>query len=158
MRFLFGKYRYSIDSKGRVSVPQRFREVLKNGDDRTLVLLEGFEGCLFCYPPDVFEQILHLLSQEAKDFDNEDVRELLRWMAAHGSEVEMDGQGRIQLTDDQRAVGKLEREALLVGVGNRIEIWSPEEFNRRPNKSNGAGLAEGVLRKLDVTLKRGDES
>lgn len=143
MRFLFGKYAHTLDAKGRVSIPQRFRESLITGDSRRVSLLQGFEGCLFCYAADELEKILERLSKQA--FDSQQVRELLRWLSSAGSMVDIDAQGRIQLTEEQRAMAGLEKEVLLVGTGSRIELWSPERFLSRPNKSDGAALAEGVL-------------
>lgn len=158
MRFLFGKFKHAIDAKGRVSVPQRFRMVLAELGEKSLVILEGFEGCLFCYPPSVFAKILTQLSSGEQDFQSEDVRELLRYLAANGSEVDMDGQGRVPLTEAQRSAASLNREAYMVGVGNRIEIWSPKEFDNRPKKATGSSLAEGLLRKLDLALDKGRDS
>lgn len=146
MRFLFGKYAHTIDSKGRVSIPLRFRESLVDGDSRRVSILGGFEGCLFCYASDELEKILGRLSDQS--FDSKQVRELLRWLSSTGSVVDIDAQGRVQLTEEQRAVAELEKEALLVGTGNRIELWSPVRFASRPNKADGAALAEGVLQDL----------
>ncbi len=143
MRYLFGTYQHTIDPKGRLAIPQRLRDRLIDGDRRTLTILEGFEGCLFCYASREFEKILDQLHEQS--FDNQEIRELLRWLSAHGSEVDMDAQGRIALTEEQRRVAGLSREGLLIGAGVRLEIWSPERFAARPNKSNGASLAEGVL-------------
>jgi MraZ protein len=146
MRFLFGKYAHTLDSKGRVAIPLRFRETLINDDSRRVTLLQGFEGCIFCYGADELEKILARLSTQA--FDRKEIRELLRWLSSAGSVVDIDAQGRIQLNEEQRAVAGLQKEVLLIGAGSRIEIWSPERFESRPNKSDGAALAEGVLHNL----------
>lgn len=143
MRFLFGRYQHAVDGKGRISIPQKFRDVFVMGASRRITVLEGFEGCLFAYPTPHFERILeHLMSQE---FDRAKIRELLRRLSARGSEVDMDAQGRIQLSDEQRRAASLDRDALVIGVGRRIEIWSPEVFDTRPNQSDVSELAEGVL-------------
>ncbi len=143
---LFGKFRHVIDAKGRIAIPLRLRDRLIVDGSRWLVILGGFEGCLFCYPMHQFRLIMEQLGRQS--FDHAHTRELLRWLSAYGSEVEIDAQGRVQLTEEQRQIAGLEHEALLLGVGARLEVWSPERFENRPNKTDGAALAEGVLHTL----------
>lgn len=143
MRYLFGKHRHSLDAKGRVAIPRGFRDRLTGPDSRTLVLMEGFEGCLFCYPAHEFETILDRLHEES--FASEEIRELLRWFSEKGSEVDMDGQGRIAVNAEQREAAGLTKDVLLVGAMTRVELWSPERFENRPRKSDAAELAERVL-------------
>ncbi len=143
MAYLFGKFKHTIDAKGRLSIPHRLRDQLIIDDSRQLVVLGGFEGCLFCYHAAHFKHILDTLGQQS--FDRADTRELLRCLSEYGSQVDMDAQGRIPLTEEQRDIAGLSTTCLLLGVGSRIEIWSPERFEDRPNRADGAALAEGVL-------------
>jgi len=124
-----------------LSIPQRIRERLLEEDSRVRIFV-GFERCLFCYPSIEVDRLLEHL--DGQDFDQATVRETLRWLSEYGSEVEIDGQGRIPLTEDQRREAGLTREVVLIGAGRRVELWSPERFATRPNKSDGS-FAEGVL-------------
>jgi MraZ protein len=143
VRYLFGKHRHSLDAKGRVAIPRGFRDRLTSPDSQTLVLMEGFEGCLFCYPAHEFEGILDRLQQHS--FASVEIRELLRWFSEKGSEVEMDGQGRIAINPEQREAAGLTKDVLLVGAMNRLELWSPPRFENRPRKSDVSELAERAL-------------
>jgi MraZ protein len=149
MQVLFGKYRHAVDSKGRISIPLRLRDRFIIDGSRRLALLEGFEGCLYCYPWNEFRRILERLSRLA--FDRTDARKLLRWLSKHGTEIELDSQGRIQLSDEQRKAAGIEGDALLVGVGSRLEIWADDRFSAATRKTDGASLAEGILSDLPTT-------
>jgi MraZ protein len=151
MVYLFGTYKHAVDSKGRVSLPKRFQKNLTDPDSTTLTVLEGFDGCLACYPTTVFQKVLSRLTQTV--MEDKETRELLRYLASRGSEIETDAQGRIQLSDEQRAVAGLDREALLLGLGKRIEIWSPERFERRPHQENSSALAERVFARVESEIE-----
>jgi MraZ protein len=142
VKYLFGRFDHTIDPKGRLAIPQRIRERLLEVDSRVRVFV-GFEGCLFCYPSSEVDRILEQL--DGQDFDQSSIREVLRWLSEYGSDVEIDAQGRIPLTEDQRREAGLGREVVLIGAGRRLEFWSPERFSKRPNKADGATFAEGIL-------------
>jgi len=143
VRYLFGKHRHSLDAKGRVAIPRGFRDRLTSPDSKPRVRREGFAGCRFCSPAHEFESILDRLHEES--FASEEIRELLRWFSEKGSEVDMDGQGRIAVNAEQRAAAGLSKDVLLVGAMTRLELWSPDRFENRPRKSDAADLAERVL-------------
>ena len=117
-----GQYNHTIDTKGRLIVPSKFRERL--GDE--FVVSKGMDGCLFVYANEdwsAFEQKLTSLP-----LINKEARKFARFFLAGASQVEVDKQGRILIASNLREFAGLDKEVVLVGVGSRIEIWSLENW------------------------------
>lgn len=113
-----GEYNHSIDAKGRVIVPSKFREEL--GEE--FVVTKGLDGCLFVFPMEewkAFEEKLHSLPVA-----NKDARKFARFFLAGAASMEFDKQGRALIPGVLREFAKLEKDVCLVGVSNRVEIWS----------------------------------
>lgn len=111
------EYNHTIDAKGRLTVPAKFREEL--GD--TFILTKGFDECLLAYPKcewTLFEEKLLQLPQ-----NNKNARSLIRHFMAGAVECEIDKQGRILIPQVLRDFAKLSKDVLLVGVGTKVEIW-----------------------------------
>ena len=118
-----GEYTHSIDIKGRVIVPAKFRDDL----GEHFVVTKGLDGCLFVYDNKewaAFEEKLKTLP-----LTNKEARAFVRFFLAGAATVEVDKQGRILLPNVLREFAKLDKEAVLVGVGSRVEIWSKECWN-----------------------------
>lgn len=116
MMFL-GEHQHTLDAKGRVSLPAKFRSQMAG----PVVVSEGFDQCLYVYPVAEFEKLVEkLLSRE--DFDPK-VRRVRRHFTSTAVEVELDSAGRITLSSDLRDHAHLTKEVLVSGNGNRIEIW-----------------------------------
>lgn len=121
-----GRYEHSIDTKGRTSVPVRFREAVVAQGDSRLVLTSGLDRCLVAYPMSewlAFEKRLSELPQ----FDA-DVVMLKRIYVSGAVECELDKVGRILIPSALRKHAKLAREALWAGMGGYIELWAKESF------------------------------
>ena len=117
-----GEYNHTIDAKGRVIVPSKFRETL--GDE--FVVTKGLDGCLFVYDNNewaAFEEKLKSLP-----ITNKDARQFVRFFLAGAASVEVDKQGRILLPGSLREFAELIKDVVLIGVGSRIEIWSKERW------------------------------
>ena len=117
-----GEYNHTIDAKGRLIIPSRFREVL--GDE--FVVTKGMDGCLFVFDnPEwqAFEEKLHKLPMIDKG-----ARQFTRFFLAGAASVEVDKQGRILLPADLREFAGITKDAVLVGVGSRVEIWSKDRW------------------------------
>ena len=111
-----GEYNHTIDAKGRLIIPSRFREVL--GDE--FVVTKGMDGCLFVFDnPEwqAFEEKLHKLPMIDKG-----ARQFTRFFLAGAASVEVDKQGRILLPAVLREFAGITKDAVLVGVGSRVEI------------------------------------
>ncbi len=127
-KFMFmGEYNHTIDAKGRLIVPAKFREAL--GDE--FVVTKGLDGCLFVYSNsewNAFEEKLRTLP-----LTNKNARQFTRFFLAGAAACEVDKQGRILLPQVLREFAKLEKDVVLVGVASRIEIWSKEVWEESVN-------------------------
>ncbi len=117
-----GEYNHTVDAKGRLIVPSKFREQL--GEE--FVVTKGLDGCLFAYENSewkALEEKLHTLP-----LTNANARKFSRFFLAGATVCEVDKQGRILLPSVLRDFAKIDKDAVLVGVGSRIEIWSRENW------------------------------
>ncbi|MCI8806042.1 MAG: division/cell wall cluster transcriptional repressor MraZ [Clostridiales bacterium] len=133
-----GEYQHNIDSKGRLIVPAKFRE----GLGTVFVITKGLDNCLFVYTNDewkVFEEKIKKLP-----LTNKDVRKFVRFFFSGAIECETDNQGRVMIPQNLREYAGIKKEVISIGVSNRIEIWSKEnwvEYNDEENFIDGQ-LAE----------------
>ncbi len=114
-----GEYHYALDEKGRVVLPRKFRRALGNA----VVVTRGLDECVFVYSPQEwgrFEKKLRGLSINKRDF--------VRFMLASAEDVALDRQGRMTLPAHLRQYAKIDREAVVVGVINRLEVWGKENW------------------------------
>ena len=113
-----GEYNHTIDAKGRLIVPAKFREIL--GDN--FIVTKGLDGCLFVYPNDEWTRFEEKL--KSLPLTNKNARQFTRFFLAGAAACEVDKQGRILLPQVLREFASLEKDVVLVGVASRIEIWS----------------------------------
>ena len=131
-----GEYNHTIDTKGRLIIPAKFREQL--GDE--FVVTKGLDGCLFVYDNEewhAFEETLKTLPITSKD-----ARQFARFFLAGAAVVEVDKQGRILLPASLREFAGLEKDTVLAGVASRIEVWSKERWNGEATFEDMDGIAE----------------
>ena len=117
-----GEYNHSVDAKGRMIVPSKFREQLGN----EFVVTKGLDGCLFVYSHEEWQRIEESLRE--KPLTSKDARKFMRFFFAGAANCEVDKQGRILLPSVLREFAGLEKEVVLVGVASRVEIWSKEKW------------------------------
>ncbi|MGF7046146.1 MraZ protein [Paenibacillus sp. DS2015] len=118
-----GEYQHSIDDKGRIIIPVKFRDLLGT----SFVVTRGLDQCLFAYPKEewaVMEQKLKSLSLMKSD-----ARAFTRFFFSGATECEWDKQGRVNLPGNLREYAKLEKDCIVLGVSNRMEIWSKNMWN-----------------------------
>lgn len=133
-----GEYNHTVDAKGRLIVPSKFREQL--GDE--FVVTKGLDGCLFVYENTewkVLEEKLHTLP-----LTNANARKFSRFFLAGATSCEVDKQGRILLPQILRDFAGIEKEAVLVGVGSRIEIWARERWLEANSYEDMEEIAENM--------------
>lgn len=139
-----GQFQHSLDSKGRLIIPSKFREIL----DSSFVLTKGLDKCLFVYPKNEWS----LLEQKLKalPFTQKDARAFIRFFFAGAVETETDKQGRILIPPHLREHAQIERDVVIIGVSNRAEIWSQELWDEY---SDEAALAyEEIAEKIDLGI------
>lgn len=126
-----GEYNHTIDAKGRLIVPVKFREIL--GDN--FIVTKGLDGCLFVYPNDEWIRFEEKL--KGLPLTNKNARQFTRFFLAGAAACEVDKQGRILLPQVLREFASLEKDVVLVGVASRIEIWSRERWDESMNTYDG---------------------
>lgn len=130
-----GEFNHSIDSKGRIIIPSKFREAL--GDEFVITL--GLDGCLFAYPNDEWQAFVEKLKTLP---GTKDARQLQRYFMAGAAACEADKQGRILIPSKLRENAALDKDIVFVGVLNKIEIWSKERWELNNNYDNVDAIAE----------------
>lgn len=118
MKF-FGTYYHNLDAKGRLVVPARFRETLK--EMKTLYILQGFEGSISVYPQSAYEKELAYL--ESLNFKDINARAYVRTMYASIEELDVDNAGRITLNVRIQKKYGINSSVTVIGVGDHLEIW-----------------------------------
>ncbi len=127
----FGEYRHSLDTKGRLIIPARVREGL--GD--RFIITRGLDQCLFVFPPAELKEIERKL-KGAPSTTSKDSRFFMRMLFSGAGEVEPDKQGRILIPQNLREFSRLEKEAVIIGVSNRVEIWAEEVWDDYTGKED----------------------
>ncbi len=120
---LIGEYHHSIDEKGRLIIPSKFREDIGN----SFVVTRGLDGCLFVYSLIEWEKIVSKLKK--LPFTKKDARIFMRFLLAGATVCEFDKQGRINLVNSLIEYADLKKECVIIGVNDRLEIWSLDKFD-----------------------------
>lgn len=118
-----GEYRHNLDSKGRLIIPAKFREQI----GQTVVFTRGMEGCIFGYPLSEWQKIEAKLAK--LPLTKRSARKFTRLFYSGAMEAEFDKQGRVNLTTTLKAHAGLSKECVIVGVSDRIEIWSQDRWD-----------------------------
>lgn len=119
-----GEFQHNIDDKGRMIIPAKFRELLGT----SFVVTRGLDKCLFVYPLPEWEVLEHKL--KALPLMKSDARAFTRFFFSGATECEWDKQGRVNLPSTLRDYAKLEKECVVLGVSNRVEIWSRDTWEQ----------------------------
>ncbi|MBR3509356.1 MAG: division/cell wall cluster transcriptional repressor MraZ [Lachnospiraceae bacterium] len=139
------EYSHTVDAKGRLIVPAKFREVL--GD--AFVICKGLDHCLYIYSNEDWETFAKQLS--SLPLTNKAAREFVRFFLAGASPVEVDKLGRILVPSSLRSFAGLDKDVVLAGVGHRIEVWSKEKWEGESGGDDMDEIAE-TMDQLGITL------
>ena len=127
---LKGEFNHTVDAKGRMIIPSKLREQL----GMSFVVTRGTDGCLFAYPNDewdIFEGKLRQLPMT-----NENARKFKRFFQAGATDCEVDNQGRVLLPSNLRDFAGITKDVVIVGVGERAEIWSKDKWLKYSEEEN----------------------
>jgi MraZ protein len=124
-----GANKVTLDAKGRMVMPTRYREQLQERGDCRLVVTVDRDECLLIYPLPDWEEIEGKLMRLPAF--NPQSRRLQRLMVGHATDVELDGHGRLLLPPKLREFAHLDRNAILIGQGNRFELWDEPRWDER---------------------------
>ena len=124
-----GATKVTIDAKGRLAIPTRYRDRLATRSNGQLVVTVDRDYCLLLYPYPDWEEIERKLIRLPSL--NKQARRLQRLMVGYATELELDGNGRILLSRELREFAGIERQAILIGQGNKFELWNDEIWNKK---------------------------
>ena len=138
---LMGEYHHNIDEKGRLTIPSKFRDELKEN----FIVTRGLDGCLFVYPMEEWNQIVNKL--KTLPFTKKDARTFLRFFLSGASECTFDRQGRISIATPLIEYANIEKECIIIGVNDRLEIWSKNNWEKffNQNENSMQDIAEDLF-------------
>ncbi len=136
-----GEYHHNMDDKNRLIVPSKFREKL----GETFIVTRGLENCLFIYALEDWERIVKKL--ESLPFTKKDARKFMRFFLSGATNLEFDKQGRITIPSPLLSHANIKKECVIIGVGERAEIWGVEEWEKffDDSKEDISDIAENLF-------------
>ncbi len=141
----YGEYEHTLDNKGRVIIPAKFREIFKENYVEKFYITRGLDQCLFVFTEEVWK------AQEKKfremPFTKNETRKFNRLYFSGACDVVCDKQGRILIPDYLKGYAEIKQDVMIIGVSDRIEIWSKEKWNEffNTNKGSFEDLAEKLI-------------
>ncbi len=130
-----GASQLNLDSKGRLAIPARYRDMLLAQCAGNLVLTADADGCLLLYPQPEWLPIREKLMQLSAF--NPRIRALQRFLVGHAEDVVMDAAGRVLISSTLRSYAVLDKRVMLVGQGNKCEVWDEARWQAQQEKMNG---------------------
>ena len=135
---LIGEFEHSIDAKGRLIMPAKLRETI--GDK--FVVTKGLDGCLFAFS--LIEWANFEEKLKSLPLSNRNSREFTRFFLSGATECEIDKQGRFLIPNNLRVAAQLEKEAVIIGVGTRLEIWNKQNWEKCDENISVNEIAENM--------------
>lgn len=135
-----GEYHHTIDEKGRIIIPSKLRNDLGTG----FIITRGLDGCIFIYPKTEWNEII----KKYKELPNtKDTRTFMRTFLSCATECDVDKQGRINISNPLITWANLEKDCVIIGVNERLEIWSKENWEGYidNNKDNLSDIADNLF-------------
>ena len=145
MAFFTSEYECKLDAKGRLVLPAKIKASLPEISGGELIVRRGFEPCLVVYPFTEYKKIYSRIAS-LNEF-NEEYRKLQRNFFRGNTQVELDNNGRFLIPKTMLRYANLDKDVIVVGMGNRIEIWNPETYEDYliQDQSEFSKLAEKYL-------------
>ncbi len=124
--YFSGEYESTLDAKGRLVLPTKLKASLPAETGDNIVLMRGFEPCLVLYPHSEWKKVFDKVAG-LNEF-NEEYRNFQRNFLRGNTELELDANGRFIVPKSMMKFASIEKDVILVGIGNRIEVWNPESY------------------------------
>ena len=136
-----GEYHHTIDEKGRIIIPAKFREELGNN----FIITRGIENCLFVYSEENWAKITDKLN--SLPFTKKDARTFNRFFMSGATSVELDKQGRVNISKPLIDYASLLKDCVIIGTGDRLEVWSQESWESffDSTKDSMSDIAENLF-------------
>ncbi|AWB09996.1 MraZ protein [Thermodesulfobium acidiphilum] len=125
---LGGEYLHSLDSKGRVTIPFKLRDEISS----KIILTRGFERCLYLYPVRYWEEYVEYLKEKSRS--DIKLRDVIRFLFSGAYDDELDRAGRLLLPQQLREYSNIQKEVVVIGAMDRVELWNPEEWESQKKK------------------------
>jgi len=143
-----GSFNYSVDAKGRVSIPSRFKKYVNQESNDSFIITRGIIQCIDIYPFDYWKNDVLIRINQIDDFDTDEAvfkREFLELAA----EDKLDSQSRLLIPKNLLEFASIEREVLILGQNKKIEVWNPEIYSdyKKENSKPFAEIAKQVMQK-----------
>ena len=135
-----GEYEHALDAKNRIFIPAKYREEL----GETFVITKSVDKCLTVYTMAEWEK----LKEKLDALPGTKSRQIKRFIYANASDVQSDSQGRVLISSAPREYAGIEKNAVIIGVGSYLEIWSEEEWNREKDAEVSEDIAH-LMEELD---------
>jgi MraZ protein len=143
-QMFMGQYEHTIDEKGRITIPSKFREALED----SVFVTQGFDGNLQVFPPELFERMS--IQVRSISYLDSNSRMLRRILFANAEQVSFDSAGRILIPAFLRETANLEGMAIVVGSGEYFELWSPDNWQAQQTSLNDIEANEKRFSALDL--------
>lgn len=136
-----GEWQHTLDTKGRLIIPAKFREQL----GERFIVTRGLDHCLFVYP--LSEWAILEGKLKSLPLTQGDARKFVRFLFSGAIECELDKQGRIMLPSNLREYAKLEKDVVIIGVSSRVEIWAKEQWDQYVEEASASyeDIAEKIV-------------
>ena len=141
----YGEHEHAIDRKGRVIVPARFRQALKQHEVTSLVLTRGLDGCLFLFPESEWRMVENRFKQIP--FTKQEGRKFNRLFFSGAAEVTIDRLGRLLIPRTLKEFAQIKQDVVIVGLSNRMEIWAKDKWQAfyESSRQSFEEIAERVM-------------
>lgn len=135
---LMGEFEHTLDTKGRISMPAKLRKDM--GD--AFILTKGLDGCLFAFSSE--EWLNFETKLKSLPLSDKNARNFVRFFLAGATECEIDKQGRFLIPSNLRQAANLEKDAVIIGVGTRLEIWNKSTWKSKDEEISADEIAENM--------------
>lgn len=135
---LMGEYEHTLDAKGRISMTAKLRKDM----GETFILTKGLDGCLFAFSQE--EWLNFETKLKALPLSDKNARNFVRFFLAGATECEIDKQGRFLIPTNLRGAASLEKEAVIIGVGTRLEIWDKSIWKSKDEEISAEEIAKNL--------------
>ena len=143
-KMFMGEYHHNIDSKGRIIIPAKLRDDL----GENFIVTRGLDGCLFLYPNEHWNRIINKYKELP---DTKDKRQFLRIFLSGATICEFDKQGRINVPKPLMNYAELDKDCIIIGVDEKLEIWSKKRWEEfiAINEENMSEIADSLFRSVN---------
>ena len=135
---LIGEYEHTLDAKGRLSMPAKLRRDM----GEAFIVTKGLDGCLFAFSQEEWKNFETKL--KALPLSDRNARNFVRFFLSGATECEIDKQGRFLIANNLRVAANLEKEAVIIGVGTRLEIWNKKTWESCDENISADEIAENM--------------